>query len=353
MIRSVYRFTVLSLFLFAGVAVFGQETEERVVDEVVAQVNEGVITLSRIKREKKMLIETQVEQGKSREEAERLVNEKEGELIANMINEELLIQRAKDVNLEREVEASINQRFLQIMQQNNLKTLDALYTEMRKSGVEPDEIRDLWKKQTTREIVIQQEVHRDVYWKSTPAELKAYFEKNKAKFTKPETVSLSEIFFSYAGTTESAAREKANRVLTELRGGADFQKAVQDYSDRPNKAEAKGNMGKIPVADLEKDFPKIAAAVKGIKAGAYSEPVAADDTGIIIYRVDERAAASNESQFDENAVRLAIMNEKIPDATKKFMASLREDSYIKINDGYRPLVAPVLFEDERSDKKDN
>lgn len=353
MIRSVYRFAILSLFLFAGVAAFGQETEERVVDEVVAQVNDGVITLSRIKREKKMLIETQVEQGKSREEAERLVNEKEGELIANMINEELLIQRAKDLNLEREVEASINQRFLQIMQQNNLKTLDALYAEMRKSGVEPDEIRELWKKQTTRELVLQQEVQRKVYWEATSAELKAYFEKNKAKFTKPETVAISEIFISFAGTTESAARQKANQVLTELRGGADFQKAVQDYSDRPNKAEAKGNMGTIPVADLEKEYPQVAAAVKGVKIGGYSEPIAADDTGLIIYRVDERTAASNESQFDENAIRMAILNEKAPEAGKKFMASLREDSYIKINDSYRPLVAPVLFEDERSDKKNN
>jgi hypothetical protein len=353
MIRSVYRFALLSLFMFAGVAVFGQETEERVVDEVIAQVNDGVITLSRIKREMKAMVDLQVEQGKSREEAERLVNEKQGEMIANLINEELLIQRAKELNLDREVESNLNQRFLQIMQQYEMKTLDALYAEMRRTGVDPDELREVWRKQATREMVIQQEVQRKLYWQATSAEMKAYFDKNKEKFTKPETFVLSEIFLGYAGNTEPAVREKAKTLLAELRAGGDFQKAVMDYSDRSNKAEQKGSLGKITMADLEKEFPKIAAAVKGLKTGAYSEPVAADETGLIIFRVDEYTPASNDSQFDENAVRMAILNEKAPAEGKKFMATLRRDSYIKISDAYRPVVAPILFEEERKEKASN
>lgn len=353
MIRSVYRFALLSLFMFASLAVFGQETEERVVDEVVAQVNDGVITLSRIKREMKAMVDLQVEQGKSKEEAERLVNEKQGELIANLINEELLLQKAKELNLEREVEANINQRFLQIMQQYNMKTLDALYAEMRRTGVNPDEIRETWRKQATREMVIQQEVQRKVYWQATGTEMKAYFEKNKEKFTKPETFELSEIFLGFAGNTEQAVREKAKKVLAELRAGADFQKALTDYSDRPNKAEQKGSLGKITMPELENSYPKIAAAVKGLRAGAYTEPVEADETGLVIFRIDSYTPASNESQFDENAIRLAILNEKAPAEGKKFMATLREESYIKISDTYRPVVAPVLFEEERKEKASN
>lgn len=354
MIRSVVRFTLFTLIFALGInAVFAQETEEKIVDEVVAQVNDSVITLSRIKRETKMLIETQVEQGKSRADAEKQVKEKEGELIANLINEELLLQKAKELNLDREVEANVNQRFLQIMQQNNMKTLDALYAEMRKSGVEPDEIRELWRKQATREIVLQQEVQRKVYWGASGKEIKDYYEKHKGKFTKPETVTLSEIWLGFAGNTEQAVTAKANQLLSQLRGGLDFAKAVQDFSDRPNKAESKGSMGNISMPELESNFPKIAQAIKNVKKGGYSEPILIDETGISIFRVDERTAASNEAQFDESAVRMAILNEKAPSEGKKFMASLREESYIKINDAYRPLVAPVLFEDERKDKTNN
>lgn len=66
--------------------------------------------------------------------------------------------------------------------------------------------------------------------------------------------------------------------------------------------------------------------------------------------MDKRELPNGEAQFDENAVRLAILQEKAPEATKKFMARLREDAYIKINDTYRPLVSPILFADERKAK---
>lgn len=350
MIRKGIQIFTVAFVLFSAMAVTAQETEERVIDEVVAQVNDGVITLSRIKREMKSIIDSEVEQGKTKEEAQRMVNERQGELIANLINEELLMQRSKELGLEREVEAQVNQRFLQIMQQYNLKTLDALYVEMRRTGVEPDDIRELWRKQSTREMVIQQEVQRKEYWRPNSSELQAYFKAHPAKFTTPETVTISEIFLSFAGNTEAAVREKAQRLVTELRAGADFAKMVAENSDRPDAAKTNGKIETIAVNELD---PKFAGPIKNLKAGGYADPIEIDQVGLVILRVDERSAASNETQFNENAVRMAILAEKAPEAGRKFMSSLREDAYIKINDNYRPLVAPILFEDERKDKTEN
>ncbi len=128
---------LLAAVLFASFSASAQETQERVVDEVVAQVNEGVVTLSRIKRETKAIVDAEVQQGKTRDVAQKMVDEKQGELIANIINEELLVQKAKELGLDKEVDASLNQRFLQIMKQYNMKSLDALYEEMQKTGVDP------------------------------------------------------------------------------------------------------------------------------------------------------------------------------------------------------------------------
>ncbi len=66
-----------------------------------------------------------------------------------------------------------------------------------------------------------------------------------------------------------------------------------------------------------------------------------------------REAASSESVFDENAVRLAITQERAPLEHKKFMSKLRDDSYIKISEAYRPVVSPILFADERKEKTNN
>lgn len=332
--------------VFSTISAFAQESETKVVDEVVAQVNDGVITLSRVKRELKGIVDSYVQEGKKREDAEKIVEEKRGELIANLINEELIIQKAKEMGLESDVEASLNARFAQIMKQYNLKTLDALYVEMGKQGIDPQEIREVWRRQATREEVIRREVQSKLYWQATPQELKTYFEANKVKFTKPETVTLSNIFLSFAGKDEATVREKAKQIIAQARAGADFVKLVLENSDSEDKTQTKGKVDTLNVKDLNE---KIAKSIVGVKAGGIGEPVE-DEVGIHIIRVDERTAASSDSQYDENAVRMAILSEKAPAEQKKFLAKLREDSYIKISDTYRPLVSPILFGDERTSK---
>lgn len=337
-----------SLF-FAGFSVSAQETEEQVIDEVVAQVNDGVITLSRINREAKAIVDADVQQGRKREEAEKMIAEKRGELIAQLINEELMVQRAKELGMDAEVEAAVNRQFLDNMKRFNLKTLDELYREMEKQGVDPQDVREMWRKQAVRDMVIQREVQGKIYWGLSGKELKDYYEKNKAKFTKPETISLSEIFLGFAGRDENVVREKAKSLVTQLRAGGDWAKLAAENSDPGPITQGSGKIEKIKVADLSE---KLTTALKGVKVGGITEPIEADQVGIVILKVDAREQASSESHFDENAVRLAITTERAADEQKKFMSSLRSDSYIKINDTYRPLVAPILFADDRKETKE-
>lgn len=337
-------------FVTMPFAAAAQETETKVVDEVVAQINDGVITLSRIKRESKDIVDSKVQAGESREEAQKAVDAKQGELIANLINEELLIQKAKELGVEDDVEATLNQRFVEIMKQYKLSSLDALYEEMRRQNVDPVEMREIWRKQATRDKVLQREVQTKLYWSFNTKELKDYYEKNKAKFTKPETITLSEIFLNFAGRDEAAVRTKAKDLVSQLRNGADFIKLVTENSDRPDAAKTKGKVETVVVKELDTKF---AEALKGVKVGGVTDPIELDGVGVHILHVDERTAASNESVFDESAVRLEMMRERIPSEQKKFMSGLRTESYIKISETYRPLVNPILYADERKEKPGN
>ncbi|MFM9903338.1 MAG: peptidyl-prolyl cis-trans isomerase [Pyrinomonadaceae bacterium] len=344
------------IFLFVlvigslSIAGFAQETQTRVVDEVVAQVNDGVITLSRIKREMKDIVDSEVQQGKKREDAQKLVDEKQGELIASLINEELLIQKAKELGLESEVEASLNQRLTGLMKQYNLKTVDALYTEMEKSGVNPQELRETWRKQANRDLVMQREIQSKIYYGFNGQEIKTYYEQHKNKFTKPETIGISELFLGFAGRDESEVREKAAQLLKQLRAGGDWAKIVKENSDPGVVTNGTGKAEKLKVTDL---VEVLAKPLKGVQVGGFTEPFEADQLGLVILRVDEREAASPESVFDENAVRMAMLGERLPGEQQKFFAKLRADAYIKINETYRPIVSPVLFADERKGKTGN
>lgn len=344
---------ICALAAVASLSVSAQEAQEKVVDEVVAVINNDVITLSRVKRETKMIIEGQVASGKDRAVVEKAINEKYGELIANLINEELIVQRAKEVGIDKEADVEVNQRFAELMKQNGIKSLDALYKQMEASGVNPVDIREMWRKQAIREMVIQRDLQSSVYWKPTAAEVKAYFEKNKSKFTKPETITLSEIYLAFAGRDENAVREKAKQLVVQIRAGADFVKLAVENSDRQNVASTKGKLETFDVKQLEQLDKQVSAAVMPLKVGGVTDPINAEDVGVVIYRVDEHNAASAESYFDERAVRMAMLNEKLPTAQKEYFAKLRESAYIKISETYRPIVSPILFKDERKEKASN
>ena len=334
---------VIAILVFSNLSAVAQETEAVVVDEVVAQVNEGVITLSQIKREMNDAIDSLVKEGKTPEQAKTEIESKRGELIANIINEELLMQKGKEMGVESDVDAQINARFLQIMKEQNIKSLDLLYKAMEEGNVNPQAIRDMWRKQIMKDIVLQRDVDGKLYYGWTAKEVKAYYEANKAKFTKPETIALSEIFLSFAGRDEAAIRAKAKDLVTQLRGGADFAKLAAENSDRPNAKETKGKVGTLNVKDLDKTF---AEPLKNVKVGGVSEPIEMPE-GIEILRVDERTNASQESFFDEQEVRKAMTYEKLPEERKKYMSTLRGDAYIKISESYRPVVSPILFAEER------
>src|SRR5687768_1731771 len=338
---------LLIAFVFvANLTTTAQETQDRVVDEVVAQVNEGVITLSKVKREAKAIVDAGVQQNRKRDELEREVEAKQGELIANLIYEELLAQKAKELGLDREVDETVNRRFADFLKQYNMKTLEQLYQAMESSGNNPEEIREMWRKQATRDLVMQKEVQLKLYWSFSSKEVKDYYEKHKAKFTKPETVTLSEIFLSFAGRDENTVREKAKQIVAQLRGGADFAKLAQENSDPGPLNQGKASQ-KFTLNDLS---DLVRTSLKDVKVGGYTDPIGADQVGMLILRVDAREKASTESHFDENAVRLALMQEKIPEEQKKFFATLRAESYIKIGDNYRPMVSPILFSEDRQEK---
>ncbi len=335
---------LIALFILTVPAAFAQESEARVIDEVVAQVNDSVITLSQVKREMSGAIDSFVKEGKTPEDAKSQIEGKQGELIANIINEELILQKGKEINgLEAEVEAQVNQRFLEIMKQEKIKTLDALYKAMEENNVDPQDLRENMRRQYTRDMVMQREVDGKVYNALTSKDIKSYYEANKAKFTKPETITISEIFLSFAGRDEAAVRDKAKQIVTQARGGADFAKLVEENSDRPDAKQSKGKIPMLNAKDLDKTF---AEPLKNVKVGGVSEPIELSE-GIEILHVDARANASSESFFDEQEVRKAITIERIPDERKKYMTTLRADAYIKINETYRPLVSPVLYADDR------
>ncbi len=346
-----FKLTGISLAVFAAAifsafisppAALGQEGEARVVDQVVAQVNNDVITLSRIRRELKEAINARKGQGVSEQQATEELAKRQPELIASLINEQLLLQKGKELDLTADAEAEVNRRILDEGKRQGIKTLGELEEAMRQSGLDPAEIRSTLRTEIMKSLVIQREVDAKIFYGLSQDEIKKYYEAHRDRFRKPESVTLSEIFLSLAGKPEADVKARAIKLVAQARGGTDFGALAAANSEREEKGvrlapDTKGKVGTFEVPNLRTD---IAALIKNTKAGGVTEPLRTDE-GYQILRVDERTPGSD-PLYNENRIREAITMERSEKEHGTYLQTLRNEAYIKIADEYREAVEPLL-----------
>ena len=322
---------------------FAQEGEMTVVDEVIVQVNDDVITLSMLKRESKERIEALKQNGMTQQQATEEVAKKQAELIAVLINEKLLLQRGKEMDMASDIEAEVNRRLLQIAREQGITTIEKLYDAMRQSGLNPDEVRRTMRSEMMKQAVLQQEVDRRIYMNLTAKEVKDYFDAHPDKFRKPESVKLSEIYIGLAGKDEAAVKARALELVTQIRAGADFKALASANSEREKNGQRTaptdgGFVGEFDVPSLRED---LIAALKDVKVGGVTDPLRTGE-GYQILRIDERIPGAATPTFNDNRVREAILGERQAKEREAYLQNLRNEAFIKVTDTYKANVEPLL-----------
>jgi parvulin-like peptidyl-prolyl isomerase len=336
-------FAALILLTFTARSVFAQEGEMQVIDEVIAQVNDDVITLSMLKHETKERIDALKQSGMTEQQATEEVAKRQSELIATLINEKLLLQKGKELDLANEIEAEVNRRMLQIASEQGINSIEKLYEAMRQSGLNPEDVRRTMRTEMMKQAVMQQEVDRRVYLGFSLDELKKYYDANQEKFRKPESLKLSEIYLSVVGKDEAAVKTRALELITQLRAGADFKAIAGANSEREKNGERTapkdgGYVGEFDLPSLRED---LLAALKDVKAGGVTEPIRTND-GFQILRVDVRTPAGTAPVYNENRVREAMLTDRQPKERDSYLQTLRNEAFIKVTDSYRAGVEPLL-----------
>jgi len=321
-----------------------QEGEPVVIDSVIAQVNGDVVMLSTLKREIKEAIDAFKQQGMDEAKATEEVNKRRPELIASLINELLLVQKGKELNLTEEVETEVNREMARVMKEQNFPTVVAMEEAMRREGLDPASIRNTIRTQYMANAVLSREVDMKIYFRPTMDELKKYYEQNRDKFRQPEIVTLSEIFLSFAGKSESDVRAKGQEIIRQLRAGADFKTLAAANSERLDQqgnrmaVQTGGKVGTFKITDLR---PELVAPLKNVQVGGVTDLIRSDE-GFQILRVDERTAASDPKGFDEEQTRQAYTIERRDKERVEYMNTLRKEAYIKLADEYKATVGPLL-----------
>jgi peptidyl-prolyl cis-trans isomerase SurA len=324
-----------------------EETAPTVLDEPVVQVNNDVIMLSLLKRENADFKDVLVKQrGMTPEQADAEVAKKQPEIIFNLINESLLIQKGKDISrMTEDVEAQVNREIANVADKSGIKSIEELREAMKQEGISLSEVQDTLRRQYMKQAVLQHEVDAKIYFGLTDKELHEYYDAHRDKFA---SVTLSEIFLSLAGRTDADVKARAEQLAAQARAaGANFGTLAEKNSEHDSKkaggllVDEEGKARWFLVSDLS---PAIADAIKGLTPGGVTAPIKTDE-GYLILRLNERDDA-----FKENFVRGMITTEKSEKAHDDYLKSLRQDAYIKVADNYREVVQPMLDKDKQENK---
>ena len=338
-------FAALLLAVFAAAPARAQEEAPPVVlDEPVAQVDNYVIMLSQLKRENAEFRDVLTKQrGLTPEQAEAEIQKKQPEIIFNLINEALLVQKGKDMpRMTEDVEAEVNREVLRVAKQSNIATIEELEEAMRREGLLLADIKETLRRQFMRQAVLQREVDAKIYYGLTDKELRDYHNANRAKFA---SVTISELFLSLAGRSEVEVKAKAADLAARARSGASFEELVEKNSEHEQTKKTKGVLADAEgkprwflVTELSGD---VAAAVKNLKAGGVSDPIKTED-GYMVLRVNER-----DDSFKENFVRGVMTSERGEGEREKYLRTLRKEAYIKPAKDYEALIQPMLDKDKQ------
>jgi len=300
--------------------------EAAVVDRIVAVVNEDVITQYDIETLLRPLVQNLKAQRLPPEREVQALAQLRTELLNNIIDTKLTEQEVKRYNInitEEEVENYIRQ-----IKQRRSATDEQLRGMLAEQGMTMDEYRKEVKLQLQRTKLVNREVRSKVV--ITEAEIKAYFEKNRAKYGGGTQYHLWNLFVKLPAqaspANRAAAQNMLEEVLAELKRGRPFQEIVRLTAERPSAVQG-SDLGLFRIDELT---PRLREAVRGMKAGQFS-PIVETDFGYQLVFVEEiKETASRPLAQVEAEIQDILFRERVDERFVAWLSELRKRSHIKV-----------------------
>lgn len=312
------------------------QTKSVVVEEVVARVNNEVITRSDLEHARnEMRQEAQQDCPKcTPEEINQKVSSEDKNVLRDLIDNSLLVQRGKDMGVN--VEADVIKRLDEIRIQNNIPSMEELETQIDKSGVSFEDFKNNIRNQLLQQEVIRHEVGSKIILDH--AQVLQYYEQHKSEFVRPEQVTLREIFVGTEGKQESempALRKKADDLLMRVKNGEDFGELAKHFSDGST-AKQGGDLGRFEHGQLAPNIEQAVFALQRLQ----TTDVIPTKTGFLMLQVGEHYAAGQQPEEKvDNEIMDKLYNEQLRPTLRSYLEMLREDSYVAVKPGYVDTAA--------------
>lgn len=315
----------LSIFLTVLLVFPLLADDRKVLDEVVARVNNQIITLSEY-RQADAALRQELSQRFSESDLEEKFAEESKDSLRNLIDMALLVQYGTERGYS--VEADVLRQIDRIRQENGFQTMEELERAMLAQGVNIEDVKQQYRDQMMYQMVIQRDVSRSVFL--TDEEVEAYYEEHKEELSQPESVRLREILISTANRTEEQAADRTREVLARIRKGDDFGELAREYSDATTAQEG----GELGVFDPKTLSEQVQELVAKLREGGVADPQLTPEGYMILQLAERTEGGIPPLEKARNAVSNELYMDRVQPAFRKFLDRMRKENYVYVKIGY-------------------
>lgn len=331
------------LISLGGVPLSGQQ----IIEQILVKVNGEILTKTDLESRQIQALRDQEkaidpEALKNDVELQKLLRDVTPGILANSIDEMLLLQRARELGM-RVTDDMFKKTVDEIKKSNKIETDEQFAAALRGEGMTLEQFRRVFERQVLTSQVIRQEVSPKIAM--TEQEAKEYYAAHPAEFTAQPTVTLREIFInvateqretgaSFRAADDEAAAAKARSVRDRVAKGEPFEKLVEEVSEAGSKANG-GLIGPILRNELA---PALQTVLAAMKPGEVSEPIRTA-RGYQVVKL-ETATAPKPSPYEEVRDLIAdkVVEQKSLVERRKLIERLRTQAIIEWkNDDLRKL----------------
>ncbi len=345
---------------------------DTVVEEIIARVNNEIVTRSEYVRSRDQL--KQEVQQQDAANADKIFAEKQRDVLRDLIDQQLLLQKGKDLSITGDTE--LIKRLDEMRKEMKLETMEDLEKAAEAQGASYEDFKQNLRNQIITQKVIGQEVGSHLSMNKDDE--KKFYDQHRLELEQPEQVRLSEILIApkppapaaaAAGEKPAppspeeldaalqAAKAKAEDLLQQIQKGAKFADLAKKYSDGPS-AKDGGDLQRFKRGELSKELED---KVFALKAGETTDVIRTKQGYVILQTTEHQSAGIPTLKEIEPRIQDALYMQKLQPALRAYLSTLREEAFIDIKSGYsdtgastkqtKPVETAVKENNEKKLKK--
>jgi peptidyl-prolyl cis-trans isomerase SurA len=307
--------------------------DDQVIEEIIARVNNQIITRSEYVHSKDELKKEAQQQDPVN--ADKLVAERDKDVLRDLIDQQLLLEKGKDIGITADTE--VIKKLDEMRKDMKLDTMEELEKAAQSQGISFEDFKQNLRNQIITQQVIGKEVGSRLVINKEDEQ--KFYDEHKADMEQPEMIRLSEILVSTDPKPNDssdeaqrlqAAQAKADDLLAQIRKGARFEDVAKKSSDGGSAAQG-GDLGEFKRGTLAKEIEDKTFAMK---PNEVSDVIRTKQGFIILKVISHHNAGVPTLSEVQPRIQDALYMKKLQPALREYLTKLREDAFIDIKAGY-------------------